>query len=240
VYRTERKTLAIIPARGGSKRIPQKNVSPLAGIPLIQHTIDQAKHAKSVNRVVVSTDDSEITAIANRCEVEVIQRPLEIASGGATSEEALNHVLNLLKETEAYTPDEIVFLQCTSPLRDPGDIDSAIDKFRKEECDSLFSATRFRKYLWRIDQGVVRSINFSFESERWMEQEFPIQYEENGSIYVIKPWVLDAFNYRFGGKIGIYLMRNISSLQIDEPEDWTICETLIQATDLMPKDGANA
>ena len=223
------RTVAIIPARGGSSRIPRKNVLPLDGIPLIEHTIKQAKSASNIDRIIVSTDDSEISQIATRCAVEVVHRPKPLASGTATSEQALIHVLNHLKDVESYEAEELVFLQCTSPFRSPADIDNAISQFRQEKCDSLFSVAPFRKYLWRIEGGKVESINFRYETERWMEQEFPAQFEENGSIYVLKPWVLQNLGYRFGGKIGMYEMEEISTFQIDEPSDIEICEALLRA-----------
>ena len=119
--------LAIIPARGGSKGIPRKNVRPLLGRPLLAHSIEHARQAPSVTRVVVSTDDAEIAAVARRFGAEVVDRPAEISGDAASSESALLHVLDHLRDAEGYEPDLVVFLQATSPLRRPGDVQGAIE-----------------------------------------------------------------------------------------------------------------
>ncbi len=218
------KTLAIIPARGGSKRIPRKNVLEVGGKALIVHTLNQAQNSDHINRVVVSTDDDEIADVS-QCEgAEVLRRPKALSNGTATSESALIHALDELSDTHHYVPDELVFLQCTSPLRKPTDIDNAIDRFRILQLDSLFSVSRFRKYVWKLDGQIPQSVNFDYQAERWREQDFPEQYEENGSIYVLRPWVLRSYNYRFGGRMGLYEMDSWGALQVDTPEDLVLCE----------------
>ncbi len=151
-------------------------------------------------------------------------RPAALSNGTATSESALIHALDELSDTHHYVPDELVFLQCTSPLRKPTDIDEAIDRFRMMQLDSLFSVSRFRKYVWKLDGQIPQSVNFDYQAERWREQDFPEQYEENGSIYVLRPWVLRSYNYRFGGRMGLYEMDSWSALQVDTPEDLVLCE----------------
>ncbi|MBI4236643.1 MAG: acylneuraminate cytidylyltransferase family protein, partial [Chloroflexi bacterium] len=123
--RSER-VLCIIPARGGSKRLPRKNLALLLGEPLVAHSIRHALEARLVQRVVVSTDDAEIASVAEQHGAEVVRRPAEIAGDTATSESALLHVLDHLERTESYHPDLVVFLQCTSPVRQRDDIDNAI------------------------------------------------------------------------------------------------------------------
>ena len=217
------KTLAIIPARGGSKRIPRKNVLEVGGKALIVHTVNQAQNSNHIDRVVVSTDDDEIADVSQRAGAEVLMRPAALSNGTATSESALIHALDELADTYNYVPDELVFLQCTSPLRRPTDIDDAIDRFRTMQFDSLFSVSRFRKYVWKLDGQIPRSVNFDYQAERWREQDFPEQYEENGSIYVMRPWVLRSYNYRFGGRMGLYEMDSWGALQVDTPEDFALC-----------------
>ena len=218
------KTLAIIPARGGSKRIPRKNVLEVGGKALIVHTLNQAQNSDHINRVVVSTDDDEIAEVSQCAGAEVLMRPAALSNGTATSESALIHALDKLSDTHNYVPDELVFLQCTSPLRKPADIDNAIDRFRILQLDSLFSVSRFRKYVWKLDGQIPQSVNFDYQAERWREQDFPEQYEENGSIYVLRPWVLRSYNYRFGGRMGLYEMDSWGALQVDTPEDLVLCE----------------
>ena len=223
------KTLAIIPARGGSKRIPRKNVLEVGGKALIVHTVNQAQNSDHINRVVVSTDDEEIAAVSQCAGAEVLMRPAALSNGTATSESALIHALDELSDTHHYVPDELVFLQCTSPLRKPTDIDNAIDRFRILQLDSLFSVSRFRKYVWKLDGQIPQSVNFDYQAERWREQDFPEQYEENGSIYVMRPWVLRSYNYRFGGRMGLYEMDSWGALQVDTPEDFALCEAAFKS-----------
>ena len=218
--------IAIIPARGGSKRVPRKNIIPLGGKPLIAYSIEHAKRSKLVSRIFVSTDDDEISCISEKYGAEVIRRPAEISGDISSSESALIHTLNYLKTKNRLEPDLIVFLQCTSPLRDKNDIDNAINTFIQEGADSLFSAFRFNKYIWQRKDGSVSPINYDYH-HRWREQEFPYQVQENGSIYIMKPWILEKCKNRLGGKIAIYEMDALSSLQVDEYEDISLCECIL-------------
>ncbi len=120
------KTLCIIPARGGSKGIPHKNLRVVAGRPLIAWSVDVACEAQLLERVVVSTDDAEIARVARDSGAEIVDRPAELAGDTASSESALIHALDVLQEQEGYVPDLVVFLQPTSPYRLPGDIDGGV------------------------------------------------------------------------------------------------------------------
>lgn len=175
--------VAIIPARGGSKGILRKNMIQLCGKPLIAWSIEAAKAAKSVHRIVVSTDDTEISAIAQEYGAEVVLRPAEISGDEAASETALLHVLNHLRETEGYKPDLVVFLQATSPCRKAGTIDDLVENLKKSQADSCFSTcTEHFTGRWRIsDDGIPHPVNFEL-SNRPRRQDYPIEYLENGSI----------------------------------------------------------
>lgn len=214
----DRHVIAIIPARGGSKRIPRKNLLPFAGKPLVVHSIEDALGARRVHRTIVSTDDAKIAAVSREAGAEVIDRPAELAGDTATSESALVHVLDVIRQRGEREPDLVVFLQCTSPEREPADIDAAIALLEDTGADSLLSATRSRRYLWHMKDGSAVPFNYDYR-KRWREQDFPEQFMENGSIYVFRPSVLRAGNNRLGGKIVIYEMNEESKLQIDVPED---------------------
>jgi YrbI family 3-deoxy-D-manno-octulosonate 8-phosphate phosphatase len=226
-FETEPKVLAIIPARGGSTGIPRKNLQPLAGKPLIAHTVEAAVGAKAVGRVIVSTDDTEIAEAARRYSAGVVARPPEISGDTASSESALLHALDLLKNTEGYEPDLVVFLQCTSPIRWPDDIDNAVQALLDSEADSLLSVSPSHRFLWRVEDNEVQSANFDYQ-HRPRRQERSPEYVENGSIYVFKPWVLREFNNRLGGKIALYEMDYWSSFEIDTLEDLALCEWIMQ------------
>ena len=131
---------AIIPARGGSKGIPRKNVVDLAGKPLIAWSIERAKATESVSSVWVSTDDGEIAEVSRKYGAQVVIRPPEYATDKSQSEDALIHALDQIENNSGRKVDIIVFLQATSPLRDKGDIGNAVRKFVADGADSLFRA----------------------------------------------------------------------------------------------------
>ena len=221
------KIVAVIPARGGSKGIPRKNLLPLAGKPLLAHSILQAKLTPGITRVVVSTDDAEIAAVSREWGAEVVPRPTELSGDKASSESALLHVLDYLKNKESYEPDLVVFLQATSPCRQPGEIQAALDTLRRENADSLFSACRVEGFAWRLRAGAVTPVNYD-PVKRPMRQDLQEEiWEENGSFYIFKPSVLRKFNSRLGGRIAIYRMSALNSFQIDEPGDVELLELLL-------------
>src|SRR5437868_3714304 len=128
--------IAIIPARGGSKRLPGKNLRRLAGLPLVVHSIRHALRAAAVSETYVSTDDEEIARVSLAEGATVARRPPELATDQATSESALLHVLDERKKQGLPDPDLVVFLQCTSPWRRAGDIDGAIAALVEAGADS--------------------------------------------------------------------------------------------------------
>lgn len=154
--------LALIPARGGSKSIPKKNIYPVLGKPLIAWTIESALKAKKINRVVVSTDSEEIAAVAKKYGAEIpFMRPAEFAQDLTPDLPVFEHALSWLKEHEGYRPDAVVHLWPTSPYRKEGDIDAAIALFEKypdADCVrsvTIPSQTSFK--MWRRDRGIYLS-----------------------------------------------------------------------------------
>ncbi len=219
------KNLAIIPARGGSKGIPRKNIRQLAGKPLIAHTIEHAGHARMLGRIIVSTDDPEIAAVSKQYGAEVIWRPSELSGDNASSESALLHALEYLQQSENYVPDFIVFLQCTSPLRLPNDIDNAIQKFLKENADSLLSVSETRKFIWKNINDRMTSISYDFKNRK-RRQDLEKIYFENGSIYIFKPHILTSYNNRLEGKISFHIMKDWQHIDIDDEFDFNLAEVL--------------
>ncbi len=219
--------LCIIPARGGSKRLPRKNLRTVAGKPLLVHSVEHTLASGLVGRTVVSTDDAEIADVARRSGAEVVMRPAELANDVATSESALLHVLAHLADTESYTPDLVVFLQCTSPVRRRDEIDRAIETLLAKDADSLLSVTESQWFIWRREAGEFRSLNYDYR-HRMRDQDHDEEYRENGSIYIFKPWVLARLGNRLGGKITVYPMNYWSSFQIDCPDDLTLIDWLLR------------
>lgn len=217
------KILAIIPARGGSKGVPGKNIQTVAGKPLLAHTIEQAHHSNLVSRVVVSTDSPHIGAVASQYGAELVWRPVEISGDTASSESALLHVLDYLAQTEGYMPDLVVFLQCTSPIRQPDDIDCAIQTLLDQKADSLLSVVPSHHWIWGVANGQPNSLNFNYR-QRPRRQDRAVEYDENGSIYVFKPAILQESGNRLGGKIALYIMDEWSVIDIDTAYDFALCE----------------
>ncbi len=218
--------ITIIPARGGSKGLPGKNIRNLADLPLIAHSILSAKEANLVDKVYVSTDDRDIAEIAQNYGAEVIDRPEQLANDTASSESALIHAVKLI-ENDGIEIDLVVFLQCTSPIRTGEDIDNAIKKVTTENADSLLSVSPNHRFLWQEVDDVAQSINYDYR-RRLRRQDMQPQYVENGSIYIFKPWVLKELNNRLGGKISLFPMSEAASWEIDSLLDFEIAESLLK------------
>ena len=226
--RSPGKVLAVIPARGGSKGIPGKNILQLAGKPLVAYSIEQALATRTVSRVVVSTDSEEIAAVALAYGAEVVDRPDTISGDEASSELALLHCLEHLAANDGYAPDLVVFLQATSPLREASDIDAAVDALIEEGADSLFSAFPLHTFVWRVGDSGPAPFNYD-PARRPRRQECPEDLAESGSIYVFRPWVLKECGSRVGGRVAVYRMSAWDSAQIDEPEDVPVVEFLLKS-----------
>lgn len=226
--------IAIIPARGGSKGIPKKNIIDFCGKPLLAWSIENARSSSMVNEVYVSTNDAEIAGVAEKYGAKVIKRPDEISGDTAKSEDALKHVIIEVQKNNPTKIDYAVFLQATSPLREAGDIDNAINKIISENADSLFSGADLKDFcIWKNNNDILESVNYDYKN-RGRRQDFGEQYVENGSIYVFKPEILFKNNNRLGGKIVISKMEFWKSFEIDEPEDIEFCKNIFQIK-LLPK-----
>ena len=220
--------LALIPARGGSKNIPRKNICRLAGKPLVAWTIDTARRAKTVGRVVVSTDDTETSTIARQYGAEVVLRPPEISGDRASSESALLHALDHLQQSEGYEPELIAFLQCTSPLTLPEDIDGTVQLLLRENADSALAVMPFHHFLWRRDPaGNATGINHD-ACVRLLRQEREPEFLETGAIYVMRTRGFKAARHRFFGTIRMYVMPPERCLEIDDPVDFRMAEVLLR------------
>ncbi|MEM6531793.1 MAG: acylneuraminate cytidylyltransferase [Myxococcota bacterium] len=211
--------IAIIPARGGSKGIPRKNVLPFLNKPLISHSIAHALSTPSIDATYVSTDDDEIASISERAGARVVRRPAAISDDSASSESALAHLLDEID----FEPELVVFLQATSPLRPPRLLSRGIQLVREECADSLLSVSPFHGFVWRAQGGRVRALSYDFEN-RPRRQDMGQDYEENGSFYMFRPEILRRHGNRLGGKIRLFPMHPFDSFQIDEPADWALLE----------------
>ncbi len=207
------KILALIPARGGSKGVPRKNLKPLCGKPLIAYSIQCALDSKKINRVIVSTDDTEIAEVAKKYGAEVpFLRPSELAQDQSIDHEVFLHALNYLKSQEYYSPDVVVHLRPTCPTRNVELIDKAIELFLSNpKADSLRSINipKYTPYkMWRIDGDTLQPLLKLPEFPEFKEpynmprQLLPAVYWQNGYVDITKPrTVLDL-----GMMCGFYIL----------------------------------
>jgi len=211
------KIVALIPARGGSKSIPDKNIVDLGGRPLIDYCIMAALES-SVEEVWVSTDSEDIEAVALDSGASVLIRPEELSGDSSNSEDALLHFAKCVPDFQT-----LVFLQCTSPLTLSSDIDGALDVLRYNPYDSVLSVCSDSGgwlcggWNWTYDNetGGAERTNEYFHQR----QNAPECYRENGAIYVTYKDKLLEYKSRVGGKTGMYVMPRQRSFEIDDPED---------------------
>jgi len=215
--------IAIIPARGGSKGIPGKNIKNFEGKPLISHSIEYAKDSKLINEIYVTTDDNQIAHISKTAGAKIITRPAELATDTSTTESAIKHALNNIDKL----PDIIVLLQPTSPLRPEKSLDIAINKFLNDDCDSLLSLSPSNDFFWTIDSKKASpEYDFLNRKRRQDITEYEKKYFENGSIYIFTREHFELTNNRLGGKIGYLIFSEEYGYEIDVPRDLIILEQL--------------
>lgn len=214
------KVIAIIPARGGSKGIPRKNLVNFSGKPLMQWSIDAALKSKYITDVVVSSDDDEILSLAQlNKEVIVIKRPKELAQDNSKTAPVLTHVLESLKEVKF---DYLILLQPTSPLRTAKDIDLAFEKLLNSEATSLISVCELEHHpfkSFKVDekgylQGVINN-DYPF----YPRQSLPKAYRANGAIYIIKVNNFIKDKRLLTNKAAYFEMSIDASLDIDTIKD---------------------
>lgn len=221
--------IAVIPARGGSKGILRKNLRMVAGTALVARAVEQARQSAAVDRVIVSTDDPEIAALAEQHGAEIVMRPESISGDTATSESALVHVLDTLQEQEGRKPDVLVLIQCTSPLTTSADIDGTVRALLDEDADASLAVTPFHYYVWRPGPaGAAVGINHD-PAVRRRRQDIEPQYLETGAAYAMRVPGFERARHRFFGKIAMYVMPHERCLEIDEPVDLEVAETLARA-----------
>lgn len=222
--------LAIIPARGGSKTIPRKNIKNIGGIPLIGWTIKSALISENINKIVVSTDDEAIAKISLEYGAEVpFIRPHNLATDKSPTEIAILHALYFLKNVQNYTPDNIVLLQCTSPVRSPSSIDKAINKFTQTKADSLLSVCEFKHFLWKNNKGLEAEYDYHSRPRRQDIIKKNLRFRENGSIYITKYDKFIEHKNRLCGKIELFEMTEEDSFEIDTELDWLIVEAILKS-----------
>jgi len=221
------KIIAIIPARGGSKGLPRKNVLDLNGKPLIAHTIEAALKSDIFSKIVVTTDDKEIREVALEYGAEVIDRPKELATDSASSLDVIEHTLHCLEEQY----ESFVLLQPTSPLRTSEHIREAFHQYKKDNAYSLVSIVQTEhppfKMLIEEDEGKINPL-FSWQDLTKPRQQLPTTYLTNGAIYICKSKLFLEKKNLFEPLCVFYKMDGRSSLDIDTKDDFELCEKYIK------------
>ena len=221
--------LAIIPARGGSKGIPHKNIRLFGGKPLIAHAIEQAKAAQYITRVIVSTEDTEIAAIAKSYGAEVpFLRPPELATDSSQIADTIIHLLKTLGTTEGYRPDYVVMLQTTSPLRTVEDIEKSLELLFSTKAEVMMTLCESEQLLYTLDTDhrmhLVSDQKFLQSTNR---QQLEQTYVLNGAmVYGVKTKVFLRDHSFFKGDMVGYVVDGWRSPDLDEPADFIIAELI--------------
>jgi CMP-N,N'-diacetyllegionaminic acid synthase len=223
--------LALVPARGGSKGVPGKNIRPLAGKPLIDWSIEAAMASRYVTRTLVSTDDPEIADVARRCGADTpFLRPVELALDNTPQLAVAEHALDWLQSHEhGYTPDYLLLLQPTSPLRSSADIDAAIEIARGRHADSVVSVCEAHPHprlCCRLSETGVLTRYLKSEAPPDCRQDLPPAYALNGAIYLVTPARLRAERSFLTLDAQAYIMPPERSLDIDTVWDFRLAEMI--------------
>ena len=229
--------VAVIPARGGSKGLPRKNILPVKGKPLIIYTIEQALSAPLLSRIIVSTDDNEIAEIAKQAGAEVpFLRPKELATDTAHTGPVLEHTASFLEEGN-YPVNAIVTLQPNCPLRTPHDIDEVIKLYKELGCDTLMSVSPAKTAPWSVwvtdekKDGYIRRIMKypTGENPANLERQQLIPaYEANGIIYITnREYLRRTGNWIHPEETGCYIMSSDVYVDVDTEYDMMVLESVI-------------
>jgi CMP-N-acetylneuraminic acid synthetase len=225
--------LAIVPARGGSKGVPRKNVRPLAGHSLLEYVRDAAAAAVRVDRTILSTDDDEIAAEGRRVGLEVpFTRPAVLASDDTPMIEVIRHAL-AWADAQAVPPQFVVLLQPTSPLRRGQHIDDALSLLVSSGADSVVTVVEVPKhlspdYVMRVEDGVLRP--FLPEGARiTRRQDVRPAYYRDGTVYAFRRDTVERFGSIYGDRCLPLVIEARESLSIDSPEDWAEAERVLTA-----------
>ena len=223
--------LTVIPARGGSKGIPKKNIRELGGKPLIEYTAEAALQSEMLSRVVLSTEDENIKNIGVKLGLEApFTRPNELALDNTPTIPVIQHAVRFMEENEHYQPKFIVILQPTSPLRTKTHINQALDIFIKSDANSLVSVTEVphnmipnsvmqMKYNGRLKEFIVN------DQRNNIRQNKPEYYARNGAaIYICTYELLMKYNKLYDNDTVPFIMSKLESIDIDDEIDWIIAE----------------
>lgn len=222
--------VAIIPARGGSKGVPRKNLRRVGGVPLIERAVRTASETDGIDLVVVSTDDDEIAAVSEAAGARVVRRPAEISGDTASSESAILHALDVL-EAEGEPADVVAFLQATSPFIARGALSGAVREVHARRADSVFAAHETYGFLWargdagQTDADAAVALNHD-AAHRPRRQDRDPHFLETGAFYVFRADGFREAKHRFFGRIRISEVPEWTAIEIDDEQQLRIARAL--------------
>ena len=223
------RTIAFIPARGGSKGLPKKNIKHLCGKPLISWSIEQALAANNIDKVFVSTNCPEIATISKDYGAEVpFLRPAHLATDEASTESAMLHFCEYLLENNIAC-DNLLLIQATSPIRKKTTLDNAISYFNEHSFDSLLSVVPSHNFYWLNKKQPKASYDFLQRPRRQDILEHEQKFLETGSFYLSKFKGFLEHKNRLFGNIGLFSAEPEEAFEIDTPLDFSICEAIINS-----------
>ena len=227
------KILIVIPARGGSKRIPRKNVRIMCGKPLIVYSIENAKSLKGRAGldvdVAVSTDDEELGGIVKNRGVEVIARPAELAGDLVTLDPVIYHAVSFMEEKYGKSYDVVITMQATSPTLKADTIGGAIGYFLSHDYDTVLSATNKPHLSWGVDKNGEYVKNYE---KRLNSQQLPPNYIETGGFLITKRECVSVAG-RIGKRVSIFEIPEDEAVDIDTYSDWVLCENILRRKKIM-------
>lgn len=228
--------VAVVPARGGSKGVPGKNLRRVGGRALVARAVESCRRASYVDAVYVTTDDDAIAAEATAAGAGVIRRPADLAGDTASSESALLHALDVLAQS-GVRPDTLVFAQCTSPFLDPADVDRGVELVREGVASSVFSAVATYEFLWRASPDGLIGQNHDL-AHRPRRQDRTADYRETGGFYVLDVAGFRAARHRFFGRVGVIVVPERASVDVDTEADLEVASALAPLLDrALDRDG---
>lgn len=231
------KILAVIPARAGSKRIPNKNIRNFLGKPLIAYAIEQARQSPIVGRVIVDTDSPKIAAIAKKYGAEApFLRPARLATDTAGANDALLHLLLRLKNEEKYLPDYVLYLQPPSPLRELKDISDCWDLMKKTDVDTVLTICPTHPRLYYLDEKQNIILANGSEKQSTNVQQWRPAYILNGCfVYLVKTAAFLREKNIITPNTKAVICEKWRSVDLDLPEDWALAELLYKNKEAVAK-----
>ncbi len=219
------KYLAVIPARKNSKRIINKNLIKINKKELIKFTIEAARKTKKIQEIILTSDDAKILNIAKKSKIIAFKRPKRISRDSSTTEQAIRHVYVNYCKKKSLKVENIILLQPTSPLRNSKHINECINLFEKKKYNSIFSGYNKKEFIWKNKKNKLYSLNYNYKKRKQSQKMSKLIFE-NGAIYIFQTKGFLDYNNRLFGKIGIYYMEKMCSIDIDEMEDVKLVEKI--------------